>query len=118
MQKDRAIGLLLHDLKSQLPSLPQSVCDIIEQQLDLMWQVGWDECYRKLTTTYWKHPKFVVRQYDLQGNFIEDHKTINQAAKAANVSPTIMRGYIEQNRPSAHGHTWVRHIPDITTLIE
>jgi len=47
-----------------------------------------------------------INQFDLNGNFIKEHKSIVSAAKEYNVSPSSIRGVLTKYRKTSAGFIW------------
>ena len=102
MERSKAVEIMMRDIRDQVPSLPQSLADIIENRLGLMWQVGWDHRGTELTA----HNKKPVRLLDHNGLLVETFPSVVDAAKATGFGVTGIYSAIERGSRTKDGHYW------------
>ena len=60
------------------------------------------KCTQALVNKYRKP----IYQFDLEGNFIQEFKSVTEASKTLKISPANLRSALNEKRLSAGGYTW------------
>jgi hypothetical protein len=98
---------MLKDLKTKVPSLPQSLSDIIEEQYGLMWQVGYEHRGKQLVNKRWNKREYLIQQFDRDGRLLNEYPTPQDAVRYGNICRSSLWSALG-GRQTIHGHFWKR----------
>lgn len=99
--------LLLKDLKTKVPSLPDSLSKIIEEHYGLMWMSGWEHRGKALAESRWKNRPYVIQQFDRNMVLLNEYPTPQDAIRYGNICRTSLWQALG-GRQTIHGHFWKR----------
>lgn len=107
MEQEKAVRLLLKDLKTKVPSLPRNLSDIIEEHYGLMWMVGWEHRGKDLAKNRWHKRPYIIQQFDRNMVLLNEYPTPQDAIKYGNICRTSLWSALK-GRQTIHGHFWKR----------
>ena len=102
MTRDRAVEMMMKDVRSITPALPDSLIEFCEQRFAWMWQAGHEHQIKHLTA----HNKKPVRMLDNNRLFIKTFPSVVEAAREISCNTDVIYSAIYKGNRTERGNYW------------
>ena len=107
MNCDKAVEIMMRDIRTSVPDLPAPLEHILESRLSLGWKAGYEHRGKQLAYARWNRRQYVIQQFNRDDELIGEYTTQQDAIRYGDICRTSLF-YALTGRRTVKGHTWKR----------